>query len=129
MISSLSLFSCKSSIKKYELAQSKECISNIYIVKIEDSIIDSFVLAEIEDREEFLMEFSEINFRTWGPGARPSLYEEIYAIKILYNNNDSEYIGYNAQNRYVADKEYCMIHHCDKMEFYKFITKYYQIEI
>lgn len=119
--------------KPYEFIHSVEDISSVHIVKIEGLISEendaSVSLCEIEDVDAFVSKFNKIEYEIYGPFSRPSIYENSHAIKIVYENNDKEYIGYFGELYFISGKESVGLYVCIKDEFYSLLSEYYPIEL
>ena len=116
---------------EYEFLQDVSEINNIEIVKIGvpkegEEIIPMTSICIVDDKEDFLREFLQINCYC-NFGDPQGVMENNNVIKVIYNNDEFELIDVGGQSTYTLDRQY--IHYAgfryfDDTEFNELISKY-----
>lgn len=122
---------CKS--KEYSYLHDISEISGISIVvrKNDDSPSDElegyYLLADIEDTEEFMTAFGEIKFSRYVVGEPATISSGEYAVLIKYGNGDYELINHYAQSIKKDGKNYFGKYNCDKQTFNEFVEEWLSV--
>lgn len=125
--------------KTFELLHEEDEISSIYIVKLSfyhGDYLSYTEVVKISEVEEFMNEFRSIECGTFeifsDPTGIPSEYNNCYAIKIEFDNNDFNLIHWNGQSRYRESSGfnfYASKNTFDEKQFGELIEKYLTDEI
>ena len=116
---------------EYEFLQDVSEINTIEIVKIGvskegEEIIPMTSISIVNDKENFLREFLQINCYC-NPGDPQGVVENAKVIKVIYNNGEFELIDVGGQSTYTLDrqyKHYAGFRYFDDNEFNELISKY-----
>lgn len=123
------LAGCNNSKADFKLAYDFAKVSRISIIDAHGELRNCDDLFVVEEKECFYNSLLKINFYNYLPiGDQPNIYSG-YAVKILYDNYDEEYVGYSAQIRYIDNLRYTIRCWCEKQDLYSLIKEYYPADI